>query len=115
MSFITDPPGLLVGVGSDIPWGQAVVLDRMPFLGHGRIDGLETIVFTYRLASAIRATLSAVSGRYWSFPFMLLATNPPDSFPRTRGDILRSPADVFGRMPFFRQAGVDYLKIIPWS
>ena len=110
MAGVADPPGLLTRIRSYISWSQPAVPCGVPFVGQGRVDGLERILIVYRLTCTVRTSCPLVSVRNRGFPLMSFATNPPHLLSRKGRHIPWSQSAVFRRMPFFRKLGVNGLQ-----
>jgi hypothetical protein len=87
----------------------------VPFVGKGRIQGLEAVRGTYRLAYTVRAAPSTASTSHSSLPLVTLTAYPPDFLVRLRGNIFGSQATVLRVVPFFGKNRIDGLEAVVFT
>jgi len=112
MAFIAYPPDFLVRTRGNIPWGQLVIFNWVPFSSQRWVDGLEAVVVTHSFSGTIRAASSTASVGYNSLPLMAFTAHPPDFLVRTRGNIPRGQLVIFNWVPFSSQRWVDGLEAV---
>ena len=90
LPFVTStahPPDLSAGTWGDISRSQGAILCGVPFFGKCRIDSLETVVFTYGLASTVRAAIALAPTGDNGLPLVTFATYPPGLLVRPWHDV----------------------------